>query len=198
MKRVLVVVLIAAHSLYADSQSPEWVSHLQGSYDVSGSSICRDGDNNIYLTGRMSSGSINGEPFTTGDAYDIYLAKFNSTGNLVWTSLVGGDHPDPFSGGESGYSVVYDSLSNSIYLGGAYSSSNGTASFGTIQIGGAGGFLLSMTPTANVFGCAPRLTVVQEVFRLMKRVLFMFFHWIITRYILYNTLEVLLYQMAQA
>ena len=141
MLQFIIALLIVASSLSAAAQSPEWVSHLQGAYNDTGRRLCRDSDDNIYLTGRFSSGTINGEPIATGDAYDIYLAKFSSAGDLVWSSLVGGDHPDPFSGGESGYYVVYDSLSNSIYLGGAYSSSNGTASFGTIQVGGAGGFL---------------------------------------------------------
>ncbi len=129
--------------LAVQGQDPEWWAHVAGQHSDLSTSMCKDHEGNIYVTGRISVGSsIAGNPISVSGAYDIYLAKFDATGTLQWVSRAGGDISWEPNGNESGGRVVFDGTSHTIYLCGIYKSGSGPAVFGPgVELTGQGSFL---------------------------------------------------------
>jgi gliding motility-associated-like protein len=83
---------------------PQWVSDLGSSTDT-----CKvvaqkiDGSNNIYVTGTFT-GTVDFDPspavknLTSAGKTDVYVAKYNSSGALVWAYSIGGIGIDQPSG----------------------------------------------------------------------------------------------------
>jgi len=78
-----------------------WQRLLGGFSSDPGNSVTTDSLNNVYVCGRTSSGGAGGE--------DLLLAKFDTSGNIVWQKLLGG------VGDDYGYSIATDSNDN-IYV----------------------------------------------------------------------------------
>ena len=137
--------------LAAQCQEPEWWAHIAGQHSDLSTSMCKDDEGNIYVTGRISEGgSIAGSPVSVSGAYDIYLAKFDATGILQWLSTAGGDIAWEPNGNESGSHVLFDSATQSIILCGEYKSDSDPAVFGPgVELTDQGSFLASYN-TAGV------------------------------------------------
>ncbi|MDB6123182.1 MAG: Conserved repeat domain protein [Pedosphaera sp.] len=90
-----------------------------------------DDNGNVYVAGFFNSkftlGSLN--LTNTAGSQDIYLAKFDSAGNLVWGVTAGGPSVDAATG------IAVDAVGN-IYLTGSF---QGTATFGSTNISSTGG-----------------------------------------------------------
>jgi len=122
------------------SQEPEWWAHVAGSHSDLSTSMCKDNEGNIYVTGRISEGgSIAGSPVSVSGAYDAYLAKFDAAGSLQWVSTAGGS--SSWEGhSESGSYVIFDELNSAVYLCGGYNGS--TVVFGPgLELSGEGLFI---------------------------------------------------------
>ncbi len=78
--------------------------------------VAVDGSSNVYITG-TTSGSLGGA--NEGED-DIYLTKFDSSGNVVWTQQIGTEDDD------FAQSVTVDSSGNIYISGGTYGSLDGT------------------------------------------------------------------------
>ncbi len=105
-----------------------WGTYYGGSDEDQCLSITTDTNNNIYITGSTVSdtgiSTIGAQqPSFAGD-YDAYLAKFNSSGNILWATYCGGVDFD------KGYSVCID-MSNNVIIAGVGSSMTGIATSGT-------------------------------------------------------------------
>ena len=91
-----------------------------------GYSVSADASGNAFVTGYFS-----GSPLTfgtiilskTGSAFDIFIAKYDSNGNILWAKNAGGANDD------KGYSVSADPIGN-VFVTGSFKSP--TISFGTI------------------------------------------------------------------
>jgi hypothetical protein len=102
-----------------------------GEYNDETNSVSVDATGNIYVTGDFTSpfivfGSdtlVNAE--NTLGSQDIFLTKYDSNGNILWTKNSGGTDND------AGYSIAVDS-SDDIYLSGSFKSN--TISFDTITL----------------------------------------------------------------
>ncbi|MFH1514519.1 MAG: SBBP repeat-containing protein [bacterium] len=87
------------------------------SYEL-GLSVATDGSGNIYVTGYYEE-TVDFDPgsgeewHTSNGARDIYLSKFNSSGNFIWVRTWGGTETD------MGNDVVTDNLGN-IYVTGRF------------------------------------------------------------------------------
>jgi hypothetical protein len=78
--------------------------------------IATDEKSNIYVTGKFNSTAFNGRISSKGNA-DIFMAKYDPSGNVVWAKSAGGNLND------YGCKIELDALGN-IYLVGYF---NGTA-----------------------------------------------------------------------
>ncbi len=108
-----------------------------------------DATGNVYLNGYFTSSSMTIGSTTltnanTDGSADIFLTKYNSTGNVVWAKSAGG------TATEWGYSVITD-VSGNIYITGYFASP--TLQFGTFTLTNAGGLDLYITkysPSGNL------------------------------------------------
>ncbi len=101
-----------------------WGTYVGGPGVDYGNDITVDGDGNIYLVG--STNNNDNSALTTpgchqstygGGTYDVLLSKFTSSGQLIWSTLYGGD------GWDAGFSCQTDTDGN-VYLTGQSSSTN--------------------------------------------------------------------------
>jgi uncharacterized protein (TIGR03437 family) len=127
-----------------------WVTYLGGTTQEVATSLAVDSSGNVYVTGYTDSfdfpifpsksrvvqgnyggGGGNNSFFTIGDAF---VAKFDPTGKLVWSTYLGGSKDD------AGTAIAVDSSGN-VYIAGATVSSNfpGVSSGFQSTFGGLGG-----------------------------------------------------------
>ncbi len=90
------------------------------SYYEDGRSICTDNLGNIYVGGYFNGNTVNFDPIgthtlSTAGGFDIFIAKYTSSGNYIWAKSIGGTSSDFIQG-----MVVKDS---NIYITGYFSSS---------------------------------------------------------------------------
>jgi hypothetical protein len=102
---------------YDPSGNVLWAQRAGGSNDDSGNSIDADNFGNIYLTGNFKSSTItfNSDTLTNAGVNDIFIAKYNSSGNVLWAQRAGGTN------GDVGNGISADNFGN-IYLTGYFQS----------------------------------------------------------------------------
>ena len=119
----------------------------------SGNGIATDASGNTYVTGQYT-GTVDFDPgpsattlTSVGGSQDIFVAKYNTAGGLVWAKSVGGT-----SNSELGQSIAVDGSGN-VYVTGYFA---GTADFdpgpGTASLTSAGpnaAFLLKLDGSGN-------------------------------------------------
>ena len=123
---------------FTKSGSRVWGTYY-GGY---GYRVAPDDSGNIYLTGNILGGRI----VATSGAYqtsnaganDAYLAKFDSTGSLLWATYFGGKQD------EFGLGIITDG--SNVYMAGTTLSNKGIATSGAYQTSFGGG-----TGTGDVF-----------------------------------------------
>jgi len=91
--------------LNSDGSALLWSTYLGGSEGDFGSSIALDGEGNPYITGFTSSDDFpiqNAYQSNFGGMADAFVAKFSSSGALLWSTHLGG------SGWDEGKGIVVD------------------------------------------------------------------------------------------
>jgi Beta-propeller repeat len=124
-------------SKFSSSGSLVYSTYLGGSGADPGYGIAVDSTGNIYVTGMTSSTNYPGtaggyQPTHAGGTYDVFVAKFNSGWNLVYSTYLGG------TGNDFGYGIAVDSTGN-IYITGYTASTNFPTTPGAYQTANAGG-----------------------------------------------------------
>ncbi|MFN8231687.1 MAG: T9SS type A sorting domain-containing protein [Bacteroidia bacterium] len=116
-----------------------WSTYYGGSGDDYADGATLDNLGNLYLTGVTSSTATNVISTTGsfqqtygGGANDAFLAKFDSNGNRLWATYIGGN------GIDNGLGCNFDSFGN-VLIAGYTTSTNNIATTGAHQINFAGG-----------------------------------------------------------
>jgi len=122
-------IFIAAYDPYGNLR---WIRKGGGNTTDEGLAITMNGDNSVLVTGHYRFNAIFGtDTLVSNGVSDIFLAKYDSSGNLVWLRNAGGtDH-------DNGRGVSSDQFGN-IYLTGFHSDS---AIFGNDTLYGNGIFI---------------------------------------------------------
>ncbi len=104
-------------STSANTGSLDWVrqSGVAGA-STYGNGVASDSAGNLYVTG-YTDGSLDGQIKTTAGVNELFLTKYDSSGNKLWTKLLGSS-----SGGTMAYAIATDS-SNNVYITGTTSGS---------------------------------------------------------------------------
>ncbi len=148
-KRIFNLVIMTAILFLregANAQEPNfvWAKNANGTDSEYGDAIATDESGNIYVTGFFSGTVTFGTTeLTTSGGFDILVAKYDASGNVVWARRAGG------TGWDKGLSIATDGLGN-IYVTGHFA---GTATFGTIELTGAGAddiFVVKYNASGNV------------------------------------------------
>jgi hypothetical protein len=146
------VVLIITFLLFSTfittgfAQDWEWAFGIKGSdFDYS-SAIATDVDGNIYIAGYFSSPNIsfNSLTFQNKGGEDIFIAKFDNSGNVIWVKTFGGE------GNDRAIAIVVDKDNNLVLTGSFESPALAFMSFGLINRGGGDLFICKFTSDGDV------------------------------------------------
>jgi len=124
---LVVMVIFVLCNCNTKAQAFDWAKSM--SEGVTGEAISTDANGNSYVTGYFYGTAIFGSTqITSSGGADIFIAKYNSSGNLQWVQKAGG------TGIDVGYSIYINQSGNCFVTGEFY----GTAKFGTTQITSSG------------------------------------------------------------
>lgn len=123
--KLLLLTLIISGTFKSYSQCPDWMwaKKAGGTLDDAGQAIARDASGNIYTTGYFWSDSLtfgNNTLYNAG-ASDVFLAKYDASGNALWAQYAGGNSMD------RGLDIATDRFGN-VFITGYFGSS--TIAFG--------------------------------------------------------------------
>jgi len=129
---------------YDASGNMVWAKSAGGSGTEMGYFLTTDSDGNVYVVGNIGSGgaAFGSVQLTSAGLNDIFIAKYNASGNVVWAKSAGG------TGNDYGYGVA--AKNNSIYITGLF---NAVATFGSLQlttVGGSDVFVAKYDASGNV------------------------------------------------
>ncbi len=125
---------------YAKTGSLLWAKDLRGGDALSvaqGAAITVDGSGNVLVSGTFT-GTVNFDPgagntsFTASGRNDVFIAKYDSSGNLLWARDVVGTAGTV----DEGYALAVDSIGD-VWATGSYQSS---ATFGATTLNATGQF----------------------------------------------------------
>lgn len=103
-----------------------WVRSLGGSLVDRGYGVATDAAGNAYVTGHYQStdAQANGQPLPNAGDYDIFVAKYDAAGTLLWLRTAGG------KGYDYGHGIVVDSKGDIVVTGAVA----GEAKFGDVTV----------------------------------------------------------------
>ncbi|MBI3852045.1 MAG: hypothetical protein HY298_17440 [Verrucomicrobia bacterium] len=111
----------------------QWVRQGGGALLDSGSAVDVDASGNVYITGGFRSTATFGtNVLTSYGGQDIFVAKYDSAGNVIWVKQAGGVDGSGFPG-ERGMGVTADNAGN-VYISGTVMDSGAGADFGTNHV----------------------------------------------------------------
>ena len=125
-------IFVAKYSSYGTLQ---WVQSAGGTTTDEANRIAIDASGNVYITGYFSGTATFGAiSKTSAGSNDIFVAKYNSSGTLLWVQSAGGTGFDEANG------IAIDASGN-VYITGVF---NGTTTFGATSKTSAGGYDIFM------------------------------------------------------
>ncbi|MBE2281378.1 MAG: T9SS type A sorting domain-containing protein [Ignavibacteriaceae bacterium] len=129
-----IIVLLIILTSFINAQEFNWVKGISGT--VSPEFVSTDNLGNFYLTGYFSQTATfeNKQIISSGNT-DIFIAKYNTDGNLLWLKQAGGILP------EAGEGITVDNFGN-VNVTGYFQS---TATFGSVILMGKGGFVTKIS-----------------------------------------------------
>ncbi len=140
MARIVSVAVVCASVaegsiVYAEQPyAVEWSAQIGTSVLDQSFSVAVDGSGNTYISG-MTGGNLGG---TSAGHYEAFLAKFDASGNVLWTRQIGTAKYDRSN------AVAVDSAGNAYISGNTYGSLGGTSA------GGSDAFLVKYDPSGNL------------------------------------------------
>jgi hypothetical protein len=132
-----------------------WVKSMGGTAFDRGASVERDATGNLFLTGTFS-GTVDFDPSAavanitglSGGTTDVYIAKYDSTGNYIWAKAVGGTNSDLV------YSSALDAAGNILITGSFYGTADfdpsaATVNFTAASVGQTDAFIAKYSASGN-------------------------------------------------
>ncbi len=131
---------VIAGSILAQTPGYNWIKPANGTGSDAARDVVISKDNYLYTCGNFSSPTLQlgGLSLTNAGSNDIYIAKYDTAGAIIWAKNYGG------SGSDAVQSITTDSLNN-IYIAGSCS---GPVSFGALNFAG-GNYVLKLTGSGS-------------------------------------------------
>ncbi len=122
-----------AYAASASAQTAQWVKQM-GTGGIS-NGVSSDAAGNAYATGTVSNPGLFDSLNIPCNASDVFLAKYDGSGNVLWATIGGGALLD------QGNDVVTDPSGNSYVVGAIQTNApNPTAKFGSFTLVGNGDY----------------------------------------------------------
>ncbi len=115
----------------SSSIKEEWIKDIFNAGNDAGKALAIDNLDNIYVVGK--------EFNTTYNNYDIFIAKYNNSGDIFWKRIWGGFSDD------FGNAICLDSFNNLYITGGTESYGNGSSDICVIKYTSYGTFIWNKT-----------------------------------------------------
>ncbi|HYV93232.1 MAG TPA: T9SS type A sorting domain-containing protein [Chitinophagales bacterium] len=98
---------------YDGAGNVQWAKRAGGTGDEVGVGICTDANGNVLMTGSTASTSVSFGSITlpNTNGTEIFVAKCDSSGNVIWAKLAGG------TGGDGGYGISTDATGRAYVMG---------------------------------------------------------------------------------
>jgi hypothetical protein len=143
MRKCLPLVFVLLWSAYAQAQSNNfsWTRTQTGTGSELVKDVVLSQDHYVYALGAFNSASlpIGGTTLTNGGGFDIFVAKYDTVGTLIWAKRYGSATNDTAT------AITADSLGN-VYVTGICGAS---ANFGAASLATGGIFILKINATGN-------------------------------------------------
>jgi hypothetical protein len=134
---------------YAPNGTVLWAKSAGGTSDDDVRSVATDASGNVFVTGYFRSSTITFDTtiLTNAGSFsysDIFIAKYDTTGTLLWATSAGG------TGFDEGLGIATDASGN-VYITGTFGSANITFATTTlINTGGSDFFIVKYAPNGTV------------------------------------------------
>jgi hypothetical protein len=129
---------------YGSTGNPLWARQAGGPGNDNGYSCATDSNGNVYVVGGIGTNASFGSiALTNAGSDDIFVAKYESSGSVLWARRFGGIGPD------DGWCVTVDSKNN-IYVGGSFVSLVNFGITNLTSVGNRDGFLMRIDSAGNV------------------------------------------------
>jgi hypothetical protein len=132
MKKIYFIFLfsLSAYCISAQVPSWQWIKTAGGVLDDNATGVCTDRTGNVYVAGFFKDDTlrIGSYSLVRGNVRDIFLAKYNSAGTVLWAKSIAGGFTTVGWGGPT---VTTDSVGN-VFIGGNFSTS--TLNFGAVTL----------------------------------------------------------------
>jgi hypothetical protein len=115
-KASLLTVLALLLAVHAFSQTFQWARQITGNQREEILDMTTDANGNVYVVGFFTGTITLGQTYTA-QGTDIWLAKYNSSGNLLWGKAIPDVGVTP--GDDIGHSITLDN-NNNVYICGTY------------------------------------------------------------------------------
>ena len=121
--RILIVAVLFMNCISTFAQTPDWqwANTAIGTHFEQGSNVAIDVAGNVYVTGFFTSTILTFGNYlltnsdSTGNESEIFIVKYNSSGNVLWAKSAGG------KGSDDSQSIAVDALGNFYITGEFYS-----------------------------------------------------------------------------
>jgi len=116
------LIIFLTSLLNAQTLTTAWAEKIGSTGQETIYATATDNSGNLYVTGRFT-GQVDFDPNvavvskTSAGAFDIFVAKYNAAGGLIWVSAFGGTADD------TGIDLVVDTLNNNCYVTGQFGAS---------------------------------------------------------------------------
>ena len=155
MKKIITNILLAGSfttiPFTSDAQSWTWAKSAGGTAIDAGNYLATDASGNTYVIGSFNSSTASFGSIIVNSAGsdDVFLAKYDATGNPLWVQTFGS------SGSDIGHGVAIDG-NGFVYISGSFSSATITlGSFTIARTYTTGFFLAKLAASGNVIWAAP-------------------------------------------
>ncbi|HEX7413447.1 MAG TPA: T9SS type A sorting domain-containing protein [Bacteroidia bacterium] len=146
-KLFIILIVIVSIGNQSKAQTWQWAKSGNGTSLDEGNAVATDKSGNVFITGYFQSPTLTFGTYTLTNAGsgDVYIAKYDANGNVLWAKRAGG------SVGDEGNAVCADATGN-VFLTGYFQSP--TITFGTYTLTNAGTnpniFIAKYDPNGNV------------------------------------------------
>ena len=142
---------------YDASGNVLWAESAGGTSDDYGYGVSTDANGNVFVTGYFDSDTItfSSTTLTNAGASDIFIMKYDASGNILWAESAGGNSSDVGYGG-----VSTDANGNALVTGYFYSD---TITFGSTTLTNAGGPDIFVVKLDGITGITESLTKAKRI-----------------------------------